>query len=43
MLIDIHNFSRLVGLNTHLAKTKVMLNNHTNKATFAIDGRLSKM
>ena len=33
MLVDINNYSKPVGLNMHLGKTKIMLNNHTEKAT----------
>ena len=37
MLVDINNYSKQVGLNMHLGKTKIMLNNHTEKATVEVD------
>ena len=37
MLVDINNYSKPVGLNMHLGKTKIMLNNHTEKATVEVD------
>ena len=40
VLSDIHNVSRLVGLNMHLGKTKVMLNNQTNKATTTVNATI---
>ena len=39
MLVDINNYSKPVGLNMHLGKTKIMLNNHTEKATVEVDGK----
>ena len=40
MLSYIHNFSRPVGLNMHLGKTRMMLNNHTNVATVTANGAI---
>ena len=40
MLANIRHSSRPVGFNMNLEKTKVMLNNHTNKATVTIDGKI---
>ena len=42
MLIDINNYSKPVGLNMHLGKTKIMLNNHTEKATVEVDGKATE-
>ena len=39
MLVDINNYNKPVGLNMHLGKTKIMLNNHTEKATVEVDGK----
>ena len=39
MLVDINSYSKPVGLNMHLGKTKIMLNNHTEKATVEVDGK----
>ena len=39
MLVDINNYSKPVGLNMHLGKTKIMLNDHTEKATVEVDGK----
>ena len=39
MLVDINNYSKPVGLNMHLGKTKIMLNNHTEKVTVEVDGK----
>ena len=39
MLVDINNYSKPVGLNMNLGKTKIMLNNHTEKATVEVDGK----
>ena len=39
MLVDINNYSKPVGLNMHLGKPKIMLNNHTEKATVEVDGK----
>lgn len=37
MRTDIHNTSKPGGLNMHLGKTKVMLNDHVNKSTITVD------
>ena len=39
MFVDINNYRKPVSLNMHLGKTKIMLNNHTEKATVEVDGK----
>ena len=39
MLVDINNYSKPVGLKMHLGKSKIMLNNHTEKTTVEVDGK----
>ena len=39
MLVDINNYSKPVGLNMNLGKSKIMLNNHTENSTVEVDGK----
>ena len=40
MLIDIHSTSKPAGPNMHLGKTKVIFNDHVNKSTITVDGKI---
>lgn len=39
MLTDIYRTSSLVGLNIHLGKTEVMINDHATRSIIFVDGK----
>ena len=40
MLTDIHSTNKPAGLHMHLGITKVMFNDHVNKSTITVDGKI---
>ena len=40
MLRDIHDINKPVGLSMHLGKTKIMFNDHTQKSSITVEGKV---